>query len=50
MGVPQKEISRLENGSGKTSVDRLFALMSALEIEMVLRPRGFEIQTSPENW
>lgn len=50
MGVPQKEISHLENGSGRTSVDRLFALMSALGIEMVLRPRDSEAPSSPESW
>lgn len=39
VGLPQKEISKVETGAGRTSVERLFLLLSALELEMVIRPR-----------
>ena len=47
-GFPQKEISKMETGLGKTSVDRLFALLSALELELVIRPRNTETQIEGE--
>ena len=43
MGIPQKEISKMENGMGRTSVERLFRLLSALEVELVIRPRDIDL-------
>lgn len=40
LGLPQKEISKMERGAERTSVERLFLLLSALQVELVLRPRG----------
>lgn len=42
IGVHQKEISKMENGMGRTTVDRLFRLLSGLEFELVVRPRKAE--------
>lgn len=39
VGFHQKEISKMENGMSRTTVDRLFRLLSALEFELVVRPR-----------
>ena len=44
VGLHQKEISKMENGMSRTSVDRLFRLLSALEFELVVRPRDSELQ------
>lgn len=39
MGLHQKEISKMESATGKTSVERLFLFLSALQLEMVIRRR-----------
>ena len=44
VGLHQKEISKMENGMSRTSVDRLFRLLSALEFELVVRPRDSDLQ------
>lgn len=46
MGVHQKEISKMENGMSRTSVDRLFRLLSGLEFEVVVRPRNADLEGS----
>ena len=38
-GVPQKEVSKMETGAGRISVDRLFRFLSALELEIEIRSR-----------
>ena len=48
MGVPQKEISKMETGTGKTSVERLFLLLSALNLEFVIRPRDTDLDGNLE--
>ncbi len=40
MGLLQSKVSTLEADPGKTSVDRLFRLLSALGMELVLREKG----------
>lgn len=40
MGSLQGKISALEANPGKASVERLFRLLSVLELELVLRERG----------
>jgi len=40
MGSLQGKVSALEAGPGKASVERLFRLLSVLELELVLRERG----------
>ena len=39
IGVPQGEISKLELDPSSTSLSRVFKLLSALDLELVLRPR-----------
>ena len=40
VGLPQKEISKLEMNPANTSLARVFKLLSALELEIVVRERG----------
>lgn len=40
MGLLQGKISALEANPGRTSVERMFRLLSVLEVDLVLRPRG----------
>ncbi|MFA5504740.1 MAG: helix-turn-helix transcriptional regulator [Vulcanimicrobiota bacterium] len=47
VGFHQKEISKMENGMNRTTVDRLFRLLSALQFELVVRPRDTELD---EGW
>ena len=46
IGFHQKEISKMENGMSRTNVDRLFRLLSALGLELVVRPRKPESEGS----
>lgn len=45
-GFHQKEISKMENGMGRTTVERLFRLLSALELELIVRPRDTKLEGS----
>lgn len=40
IGLPQKEISRLEMNPGRTSLARVFQVLAALDMEIVVRERG----------
>lgn len=40
VGLPQKEISKMETGSSRVSLERLFLFLSALQLELVIRHRG----------
>jgi len=40
VGLPQKEISKLELNPANTSLARVFKLLAALELEIVVRERG----------
>lgn len=39
VGLPQKEISKMETGSSRISLERLFLFLSALQLEIVIRHR-----------
>ncbi len=39
-GLPQSEISRLELDASGASLSRVFKLLAALELELVVRPRA----------
>jgi HTH-type transcriptional regulator/antitoxin HipB len=39
VGLPQKEISKMETGSARVSLERLFLFLSALQLEIVIRHR-----------
>lgn len=40
VGVAQKTVSSLERHPEKSTVETLMRMLSALELEMVIRPRG----------
>jgi HTH-type transcriptional regulator/antitoxin HipB len=40
IGLPQKEISKLEMNPASTSLARVFKVLAALELEIVVRERG----------
>jgi HTH-type transcriptional regulator/antitoxin HipB len=40
IGLPQKEISKLELDPSNTTLARVFKLLAALELEIVVRERG----------
>ena len=48
MGLPQKVISKLEINPANTSLARVFKLLAALDLELVVRPRGKN--TPPSEW
>lgn len=48
VGVPQGEISKLELDPSSTSVGRVFKLLAALELEVVVRPR--DKNAPPSEW
>lgn len=39
VGLPQSEISRLEFDASSASLSRVFKLLAALDLELVVRPR-----------
>ncbi|MFM8453694.1 MAG: helix-turn-helix domain-containing protein [Gammaproteobacteria bacterium] len=43
IGLEQATVSAIENGSLGTKLDTLYRYLSALELELVVRPRDFEI-------
>lgn len=50
VGLLPKTVSALESSPGRSSVESLFKLLSALELELVLRPKSSKPDqlTSPE--
>ena len=48
VGLPQSEISKLELDSSSTSLGRIFKLLAALDLELVVRPRSKNAQ--PSEW
>ena len=48
VGLPQKEISKLEMNPANTSLTRVFKLLAALDLELVVRARGKNVQ--PSEW
>jgi HTH-type transcriptional regulator/antitoxin HipB len=47
VGLPQNAISEIESAPDRTSLARVFKLLSALELDLVVRPR----QTGkPSDW
>lgn len=39
-GIGQKTISKIESGNPATKIDTLFDVLAALDLEMVIAPRG----------
>jgi len=48
-GLAQKSISAMEHAPERSSVARLFQLLSGLEVELVLRRRG-KTPSAPAEW
>jgi HTH-type transcriptional regulator/antitoxin HipB len=48
IGLAQKEISKLEMNPATTSLARVFKVLSALELEIVVRERG--VAGNPSEW
>ena len=48
IGLAQKEISKLEMNPATTSLARVFKVLSALELEFVVRERG--VAGNPSEW
>lgn len=40
LGLPQKDVSKMENNPGGVRIEKLYLLLSALELELILRPRN----------
>jgi HTH-type transcriptional regulator/antitoxin HipB len=49
IGTGQKTISKLENGNPATRIDTLFSLLAALDLELVIQPRGKGWPIDPED-
>ena len=50
VGLSQVAVSHLEQAPEKTSVERLFRLLSALEVDLVLRDRASSSGDSESSW
>ena len=48
VGLPQSEISKLELDPSSASLGRVFKLLAALDLELVIRPRGKN--APPSEW
>jgi HTH-type transcriptional regulator/antitoxin HipB len=48
IGLPQGEISKLEVDPSRASLSRVFRLLAALDLELVIRPRGQS--APPSEW
>jgi HTH-type transcriptional regulator / antitoxin HipB len=48
VGLPQKEISKMETNPAHTSLARVFKVLAALELEIVVRERG--AAANPSEW
>jgi HTH-type transcriptional regulator/antitoxin HipB len=49
-GVSQQALSALESKPHRASFERLFAYLSALDVELVLREKKLESQADPREW
>ena len=50
VGLLPKTVSNLELTPGRSTVDSLFKLLSALELEMVIRPKSGRSDSDPPEW
>jgi HTH-type transcriptional regulator/antitoxin HipB len=48
IGLPQKEISKMEMNPSGTSLARVFKVLAALDLEIVVRERG--AAANPSEW
>jgi len=50
VGLLAKTISSLETNPGSSSITSLFKLLSALDLELVLKPKDKSNKTGDEGW
>jgi HTH-type transcriptional regulator/antitoxin HipB len=51
VGVDQTTVSKVEQGKPGTRLDTLFRLLSALDLELILQPKGVSSSTTnEEDW
>ncbi len=51
VGIDQTTVSKVEQGKPGTRLDTLFRLLSVLDLELVLQPRGASLKvTDREDW
>lgn len=50
VGLDQPTVSRVERGNPGTRLDTLFHLLSALDLELVIQPRGTGLRDEEEVW
>lgn len=51
VGITQAMISRIETGESNARIDTLFRLLAALDMEMIVKPRGVSSGLSEgDNW
>jgi HTH-type transcriptional regulator/antitoxin HipB len=51
VGITQAMVSRIERGESNARIDTLFRLMSALELEVTIKPKEKETgQSGGDNW
>jgi HTH-type transcriptional regulator/antitoxin HipB len=51
VGITQAMVSRIETGESNARIDTLFRLLAALDMEMIVKPRGMSSNLSEgDNW
>jgi HTH-type transcriptional regulator/antitoxin HipB len=51
VGITQAMVSRIETGESNPRIDTLFRLLAALDMEMIVKPRGMSSNLSEgDNW
>lgn len=51
VGITQAMISRIETGESNARIDTIFRLLAALDMEMIVEPRGMSSNLSEgDNW
>lgn len=51
VGITQAMISRIETGESNARIDTLFRLLAALDMEMIVKPRGMSSNLGEgDNW
>lgn len=48
--IEQHTISKVENGNSGTSLNTLFRILAALDLEIVIQPRQKNENTEGDNW
>jgi HTH-type transcriptional regulator/antitoxin HipB len=49
-GLQQKTVSSLENDPQRCTIESLYRLMAALQVELVLQPRDASVPSAADDW